>query len=90
MTVSAWFNKKNTKTEIIFANHKEGGYSFQLSTNGDKARFYVSSQDSGYKGIESSNSYNVNELNHIVGVYDGNNVKVYFEKMIWQFFSHLR
>jgi hypothetical protein len=77
MTVSAWFNKKNTKTEIIFANHKEGGYSFQLSTYGDKARFYVSSQDSGYKGIESSNSYNVNELNHIVGVYDGNNVKVY-------------
>jgi hypothetical protein len=79
MTVSAWFNKKNTKTEIIFANHKGGSYSFQLGTVGNKARFHFrnAAPDGDYFGVVSDNIYNPNELNHVVGVYDGNNVKIY-------------
>ncbi|MBT5342970.1 LamG domain-containing protein [Candidatus Woesearchaeota archaeon] len=78
MTVSAWFNKENTNTEIIFANHKGGSYSFQLGTVGDKVWFNFRNAVPGdYFQVVSDDTYNANELNHVVGVYDGSNVKVY-------------
>ena len=77
MTVSAWFNKEDIETDMIFSNHKGGGYSFQLGTDGNKVRFHFINDNGDLFGVVSDDAYNLNELNHVVGVYDGKNVKVY-------------
>jgi hypothetical protein len=77
LVVSAFVNKSDTDTDIIFSNHQGGSYDFQLSTVSNKARFYIRDSTGAYIGVDSTNTYSANEKFHIAGMYNGTDIAVY-------------
>ncbi|MFH1657192.1 MAG: LamG-like jellyroll fold domain-containing protein [bacterium] len=81
ITLEAWVNSKDLDRSSYIINKRHSSStlawrSYTIGCGSNKFRFYISDASQTYT-LYTNNTYNGNEWHHIVGTWDGNNMRIY-------------
>ncbi|MGV9141782.1 MAG: LamG-like jellyroll fold domain-containing protein, partial [Promethearchaeota archaeon] len=80
LTISLWFKADSSNDlERMFSRWGDYKDSFNLYINNGKVGFELKTEGGGYAMSGSESSYNTGEWIHAVGVYDGDEMKLYLD-----------